>query len=76
MDNNKDGIREDQEDRLKDVVIFLFNKNKIFIKSTKTNDAGQYSFNTLRSGSYYCLLPEFPELGFVTYTGANQDRDN
>ncbi|MBK8829075.1 MAG: hypothetical protein IPO26_21035 [Saprospiraceae bacterium] len=49
------------------MVIFLFNKNKIFIKSTKTNDAGQYSFNTLNPGSYYCLLPEFPELGFVTY---------
>ena len=76
VDNNKNGIREDQEDRLKDVVIFLFNKNKIFIKSTKTNDAGQYSFNTLNPGSYYCLLPEFPELGFVTYTGANQDRDS
>ena len=76
VDNNKNGIREDQEERLKDVVIFLFNKNKIFIKSTKTNDLGQYLFNKLDPGSYYCLLPEFPDKGFVLYTGANQDRDS
>lgn len=76
LDTNKNGFRDDAEERMKDVVIFLFNKNKIFIKSLKTNDAGQFTFKNLDPGAYYCLLPEFPDLDFVKYTGANQDRDS
>lgn len=76
LDTNKNGLKDDAEERMKDVVIFLFNKNKIFIKSLKTNDAGQFTFKNLDPGAYYCLLPEFPDLDYVKYTGANQDRDS
>ncbi len=76
MDENKNGIRDQNEPTKSNVVIFLFNKNKIFIKSVKTSENGVYTFKNLESGQYYCLVPDYPELEFVMFTGQNQTIDS
>ncbi|MBL0027045.1 MAG: T9SS type A sorting domain-containing protein [Saprospiraceae bacterium] len=75
-DANKNGIRDDKDVPMPNVVIFLYNKSRIFVKSTKSNDNGEYSLKNLDPGQYYCKLPEFPDLDYVMFTGDNQDRDS
>ena len=75
-DKNNNGVRDNNDDVLSDVVIFIFNKSKIFIKSTKSNQDGTYSLKNLDAGQYYCLLPEFDELDYILFTGQNQDKDS
>ena len=75
-DINKNGIRDAGDQPMPNVVIFLFNKWNIFIKSTKTNENGEYSLKNLDSGQYYCRLPEYPDLTYVMFTGNNPDVDS
>ena len=75
-DNNINGIKDVGDTFIPDVVIFIFDKNNIFVKSTKSNQDGSYSLKNLDSGQYYCLLPEFPDLDFVLFTGQNQLQDS
>jgi protocatechuate 3,4-dioxygenase beta subunit len=76
IDANGNGIRDAQEATKPNVVIFLFNKNRVFVKSVKTNENGIYSLNNIESGQYYCMIPEFPDMDFVMFTGQNQDKDS
>ena len=75
-DSNKNGNKDEKDLPMPNVVIFLFNQAKIFVKSTKSNDKGEYSLKNLDGGQYYCKLPEFPDLDFVMFTGNNQDKDS
>jgi len=75
-DVNKNGYRDDKDLPIPNIVIFLFNQDKIFVKSTKSNDRGEYSLKHLTPGKYYCSLPQFPDLDFVMFTGANQEKDS
>lgn len=76
LDTNNNGLRDETEPTKSNVVVFLFNKNRIFVKSVKTNNQGVYTLNNIESGQYYCMLPDFPDLEFVMFTGNNQDRDS
>lgn len=76
IDGNGNGVRDPHEATKANVVVFLFNRNRVFIKSVKTNESGLYSLNNIESGQYYCLIPEFPDLDFVMFTGQNQDIDS
>ncbi len=75
-DENKNGIRDNGDILMKDVVIFVFNKFNIFVKSTKTNADGAYNLKNLDAGQYYCRVPEFADLDFIMFTGLNQDKDS
>ena len=75
-DTNKNGMKDEKDLPMPNVVIFLFNQARIFVKSSKSNDKGEYSLKNLDAGQYYCKLPEFPDLDFVMFTGSNQDKDS
>ena len=75
-DLNNNGIQDGNDELMPNVVIFLFNKFKTFIKSTKTDENGAYTLRNLDAGQYYCKVPEFPDLAYVMFTGANQDKDS
>jgi protocatechuate 3,4-dioxygenase beta subunit len=75
-DNNNNGLRDENDGTLSDVVIFIFKKSGIFVKSTKSNQDGTFTLKNLDAGQYYCLLPEYDELDFVLFTGQNQDKDS
>ena len=75
-DKNHNGLRDDTDSLMQNVVVFLFDKSRIFVKSTKTNSVGEYSFKFLDAGQYYCRIPEFSDMGFVMFTGNNQDKDS
>jgi hypothetical protein len=75
-DKNRNGLRDPFDELMSDVVIFIFNNSRVFIKSTKTDKEGKYSLKNLDSGQYYCKVPEYPELDFILFTGENQDYDS
>jgi hypothetical protein len=75
-DINNNGLRDENDGTLSDVVIFIFKKSGIFVKSTKSNQDGTFTLKNLDASQYYCLLPEYDELDFVLFTGQNQDKDS
>jgi len=75
-DVNKNGIRDTGDTPMPNVVIFLFNKFNTFVKSTKSDENGNYSLKSLDPGQYYCRLPEYPDLTYVMFTGSNTDKDS
>ena len=75
-DKNHNGLRDDTDSLMQNVVVFLFDKSRIFVKSTKTNSVGEYSFKFLDAGQYYCRIPEFSDMSFVMFTGNNQEKDS
>ena len=76
LDKNKNGYRDANDTFLEDVVVFLFNEKKKFVKSIKTNALGQYTLKYIDPGYYYCMLPQFADKGFVLFTGSNMDMDS
>jgi len=75
-DKNQNRLRDNTDSLMQDVVIFLFDKSRNFIKSTKSNDKGEYSFKFLDPGQYYCRVPELPDMDFVMFTGSSTDKDS
>lgn len=76
QDVNKNGTQDVGDKPLKDIVIFVFNASNVFVKSTKTNDRGEYNIKNLEPNEYYCKLPTLTDLDFVKYTGQNTDVDS
>ena len=64
LDENKDGIKDENEKRLKDVQVYLFNDRTGQIVtdasgkaiSKKTSDSGVYSFTNVPKGSYTVIF--------------------
>ncbi len=77
-DSNKNGIREDTETLLPDVVVQLFTVSNILVSTTTTQGgdlAGQYQFIDLPVGIYYIkVLPE--EFQFTLSDIGEEDRDS
>lgn len=75
-DLNNNNFLDNTDEGLSNVVIFLFNKDRMFIKSARTNEQGQYSLTDLDAGEYYCLLPEFPDLTYILYSAGQARNDS
>ena len=75
-DKNDNSLKDATDQFLPNVLVLLFNKSKIFVKSTKTDENGVYSLKNLDPGQYYCLVPEYEDKDFILYTGANTDKDS
>ena len=64
VDNNKNGLKESNEEKLKNVTVKLYksSNNKIalsnnnFVKSTKTDINGEYYFNDVENGTYIVIF--------------------
>ncbi|MCB0659584.1 MAG: T9SS type A sorting domain-containing protein, partial [Saprospiraceae bacterium] len=76
LDTNPNGIKDDNDTKMKDVVLLCFDKQRNFIKSTKSDDNGLYTFRDLDPGEYYCLLPYYEDKTFIMNTGTQTDNDS
>ena len=64
VDSNKNGLKEANEEKLKNVTVKLYkaSSNKIalsnnnFVKGTKTDTNGEYYFNDVENGTYIVIL--------------------
>ena len=57
LDKNKDGIRDDDEERLEDITAMAIDSNTGVIKSTvKTNRNGEYTISGLKDGNYLVIF--------------------
>ncbi len=57
LDANKNGMRDNEEVRMKDITAMLVDSNSGVIKATtKTNENGEYTFAGLLDGSYLVLF--------------------
>lgn len=52
-DKNFNGIQDDNEPGIGDVIVKLYLENGTFVKETRTNSSGVYEFNNLLPGKYY-----------------------
>ncbi len=55
-DLDKDGIQDEGEPGMKDVVVKLYDCADVFIAQTTTNENGLYSFTNLEPGNYLILV--------------------
>ncbi len=76
FDKNGDGLKDNSDSLMANVLILIFDKNHFFVKSTKTDQFGIYKLNNLDPGQYYCKIPEYSGKKYILFTGANQDRDS
>jgi hypothetical protein len=59
-DNNRNGIQDQRESGIMNIVVRLYSDIDVLIKSTTTDKKGYYSFLNLTSGDYYLqfILPD------------------
>jgi hypothetical protein len=61
-DSDRDGIQDEQESGIANVIVKLYSDANVLIKSTITDNKGYYSFSNITSGKYYLhfkLLPGY-----------------
>ncbi len=56
IDNNADGIMDNSDDPKSDIEVELFDQNDQLVKSTSTNQNGQYVFMNVVPGDYYVVF--------------------
>ncbi|MEZ4906440.1 MAG: SdrD B-like domain-containing protein [Saprospiraceae bacterium] len=74
LDSNEDGIQDNEENAIPDVVVYLLDENGDVISSTTTNESGYYLFDSLRPGTYYVQF-EQPSGLMPTIEGAGSDSE-
>jgi CshA-type fibril repeat protein len=74
LDSNKNGLQDNNELALKDVVVQLFDKNKKLISSTQTDATGKYLFKDILAGEYYAQFT-VPNGYTVTVKEAGSDKE-
>lgn len=74
FDTNRDGVRQDTEAPVAGVTVNLYDANNKLVKSTKTDNAGFYSFTDLLGGSTYRV--EFVAPDGTSFTTANAGSDD
>ncbi|MBK9257086.1 MAG: carboxypeptidase regulatory-like domain-containing protein [Saprospiraceae bacterium] len=67
IDNNGNNELDELDSGLPNVPVLIFNKSRVFIRSTKSDESGNYSMNGLDPGQYYCLVPNFEDKDFIYF---------
>lgn len=81
LDKNKDGIKQSDEETLKDISVKLYNasNNSMVDNGTYTNDNGEYEFTNISKGNYLVLFEydteKYTTTKFTQY-GGNQNSSN
>lgn len=65
-DINGDGIQEDNETLIEGIDVYLLDRNKNIINSTKTDAFGRYEFDDLYAGTYYVKVNKSDEFKLFT----------
>ncbi|MCY1689863.1 cell wall anchor protein [Exiguobacterium sp. SL14] len=73
FDENEDGIRQDKETRLDDVLVYLMDRNEDVIDEAYTKN-GLYSFKDLKPGTYEVEVDGY-DMGYYFYSEQNVGDD-
>ncbi len=71
-DENLNGIQDSDESGIVGIKVELYDANKNFLKSTKTNENGEYYFCNLEPGDYYVKF-DLPETYLFTLKDKGSD---
>ncbi len=77
-DDNKNGIQDNDEEGVEDVIVVLYNSNGEVVNRTKTNASGEYKFNNINGGRYSIGFTNIPS-GYIftkQNVGANNSIDS
>ena len=75
LDQNENGVRDNQETQLNDIKVLLYNLKDNSIKETTTNN-GKYNFDELESGKYIVIFEYNKEKYIITKYKANGVSDS
>jgi uncharacterized repeat protein (TIGR01451 family) len=73
FDDNHDGLQDITEKGVSAVKITLFDKDNNIVKTTRTNQYGEYIFRDLVPGEYYVGFSEFPATYMITKQNVKDD---
>lgn len=73
FDENEDGIRQEKETRLDDILVSLMNRNEDVIDEAYTKN-GTYSFKNLKPGTYEVEVDGY-DMGYYFYSEQNVGDD-
>ncbi|WP_294748247.1 SdrD B-like domain-containing protein [uncultured Exiguobacterium sp.] len=73
FDENEDGIRQEKETRLDDIVVYLMDRNEDVIDEAYTKN-GAYSFKNLKPGTYEVEVDGY-DMGYYFYSEQNVGDD-
>jgi choice-of-anchor A domain-containing protein/uncharacterized repeat protein (TIGR01451 family) len=73
FDANENGIQDNNESGIQDVVVKLFNENGTLITETTTDEDGYYRFDGLIPGRYYVQVIKPAGFVFTTKDAGNDD---
>jgi protocatechuate 3,4-dioxygenase beta subunit len=76
VDKNANLLRDQTDTIMQYVLVLFFDKENIFVKSTRTDANGRYIFTGITPGSYYVKVQSIPSMEYIMFTGTNQDRDS
>ena len=72
LDSNQDGLMQNDENKIKDIIVELLDSNNKVIKTTKTNENGLYKFENLDSGKYKVRI-SVNDYYYLTTKGVGED---
>lgn len=67
LDLNKNGTKDNEDEALKGIKVYLLTLDNKMLKTTTTNSAGNYQFNLVENGKYI-VATEFDEEKYVVTT--------
>ena len=73
IDSNKNGIQDEVNSGVKNILVKLFNNNNQQIASTYTDNSGKYNFNNITRGTYFL---KFIVSDSYTITSKNMGNNN
>jgi len=73
FDSNHNGLQEITEKGVSAVKVTLYDKDNNVVKTTRTNQYGEYIFRNLLPGEYYVGFSEFPATYMITKQNVDDD---
>ena len=72
LDSNQDGLMQNDENKIKDIIVELLDSSNKVIKTTKTNENGLYKFENLDRGKYKVRI-SVNDYYYLTTKGVGED---
>lgn len=72
LDSNQDGLMQNDENKIKDIIVELLDSSNKVIKTTKTNENGLYKFENLDSEKYKVRI-NVNDYYYLTTKGVGED---
>ena len=74
LDANENGAKDNDEKKLSNIKVYLYNSNNEMVKSTLTSSSGTYKYSNVTAGKYYLTYEiDQDKFGITTYKSENVD---